>query len=73
MISENVALAGLRNGKHNVTVYAKNLVGHVDFSQTIIFTIAKPEPFPASMLIAPFASVAFLGLILVVYLKRREK
>ena len=36
----------------NVTVYATDYVGNIGVSETIIFTIAEPEPFPTTSFIA---------------------
>jgi hypothetical protein len=72
-ISENVTLTGLMNGEHNVTVYAQDLVGHVGVSKSVIFTVAKPEPFPTTLIIAPIASVAVVGAGLLVYLKKHRR
>jgi hypothetical protein len=72
-IGENVTLTGLKNGEHNVTVYAQDLAGHVGASKTVIFTVAKPEPFPTTLVIVPTASVAFVGVGLLVYLKKRKR
>jgi len=67
----------LPHGDHNVTVYATNEAGKTGASETITFTIAKPElqsePFPTPMFIAPIASVAVVGVGLMVYLKKRRR
>ena len=68
-ISGNTTLNGLSTGEHYVTVYATDLAGHVGVSE-IIFNVA--EPFPTTMVIAPVASVAFVGVGLMVYLKRKR-
>ena len=74
LISENVTLAGLGNGVHNVTVYAEDLAGHVGFSKTVIFTVAKPEPFPtATVATASGLSIAGVGIGLLVYFKKRNR
>ncbi|HLB99869.1 MAG TPA: hypothetical protein VJL33_00925 [Candidatus Bathyarchaeia archaeon] len=36
-------LAGLSSGVHNVTVYASDDAENVGASQTLTFTVAKPE------------------------------
>ena len=72
-INENVTLTGLMNGEHNVTVYATDLAGHIGVSKTVIFTVAKPEPFPTTMVIAPIASVAIISSGLLVYFKKRKR
>jgi hypothetical protein len=76
---ENVTLAGnttltnLPYGEHNVTVYASDLAGNVGNSETIAFTIAKPEPFPTTLFIAGVVSVPVVGIGLLVYFKKRKK
>ncbi len=72
-INENVTLTGLRNGEHNVTVYAQDLAGHVGASKTVIFTTAKPELLPTTLVVAPIASVAVVGAGLLVYFKKRKR
>ena len=74
MISENVTLADLGNGVHNVTVYAEDLSDHVGASKTVIFTVAKPEPFPtATVATASGLSIATVGIGLIVYFKKRKR
>jgi hypothetical protein len=72
-IAGNTTLTNLPYGEHNVTVYATDNVGNIGF-ETVIFTIAEPEPepFPATMVIAPSASVAIVGAGLLVYFKKRK-
>jgi hypothetical protein len=74
LISENVTLAGLENGVHNVTVYAEDFAGHVGASKTVIFTVAKPKPFPtATVATASGLSIATVGIGLLVYFKKRKR
>jgi hypothetical protein len=70
----NTTLTGLSNGLHNVTVYAWDMAGNTGTSETIFFTIVKPEPepFPTTMVIAPTASAAVIAVGLLVYLKKRK-
>jgi hypothetical protein len=42
----NVTLTGLQSGEHNMTVYAYDEAGNVGASEIIIFSVAKPEPYP---------------------------
>jgi hypothetical protein len=72
-VAGNTTLANLPYGEHNVTVYATDNVGNIG-SETIIFTIAEPEPepFPTTIVIAPIASVAVIGVGLLVYFKKRN-
>jgi hypothetical protein len=73
-VTGNTTLAGLTNGSHNVTVYAKDTFENTDTSETIIFTIAEePEPFPTELAITiSGASMAVIGVGLLVYFKKRN-
>jgi parallel beta-helix repeat protein len=57
----NLTLTSLAYGRHNVTVYAKDLVGNAGASETVSFTVAQeggaPFEFP-STLIVPIAIIA---------------
>jgi hypothetical protein len=64
-------LTGLSEGAHNITVYATDNAGNTGASETIYFTI--DEPFPTTMVIAPVASVAFVGAGLLLYFKKLKK
>jgi hypothetical protein len=72
----NTTLTGLPTGVHNVTVYAWDTAGNTGASGTIYFSIAEPEPqpepFPTTLVIAPIASVAVVGVGLIVYFKKRK-
>jgi hypothetical protein len=72
----NTTLPALSEGEHNVTVYAIDSGGKVGTSETITFTIAKepelPELFPLTLIIASIASVAIIGVALLVYFKKRK-
>jgi hypothetical protein len=70
-ITGNATLSGLSNGVHNVTVYAKDEFGNTGASETVWFSVA--EPFP-TILVAGVsgASVAVVGLGLLVYFKKRK-
>jgi predicted phage tail protein len=76
-ISGNTTLTGLPNGEHNITVYATDETGNTGASETIIFNVAKPEPpspFPTTLVAtASGASVAVVGLGLLVYFKKRKR
>jgi hypothetical protein len=69
-ISGNTTLADLSTGEHYITVYATDLAGHVGVSETIFFNVA--EPFPTILVIAPIASVAVVGIGLLVYFRKRK-
>jgi hypothetical protein len=71
----NTTLTGLTNGSHNVTVYAWDTAGNIGNSETIIFTVAKPEPEPlpvAPVAAASAATVAVVGVGLLVYFRKRK-
>jgi len=70
-ISGNATLTGLSAGEHNITVYATDLAGHFGGSETIYFSV--DIPFPATLVIAPIASVAVIGSGLLVYFRKRRK
>jgi len=70
----NTILTGLSEGAHNLTVYATDVAGNIGASETITFTVAKPpEPLPTTLVIAPPASVAVMGVGLLVYFKKRKR
>ena len=74
----NTTLTSLSNGLHNITVYAWDMAGNIGTSETMIFTIAKPEPQPEpfpTTLVAPasVATVAVVGVSLLVYFKKRNR
>jgi len=71
-ITGNATLTGLSGGEHNITVYATDIVGNTGTSETVYFTITKPEHFPTMMVIAPAASAAVLGVGLLVYFKKHN-
>ena len=43
-ITDNATIAGLTNGLHNVSIYAKDTFENVGASETIHFSVAQPEP-----------------------------
>jgi len=78
-IKGNTTIAELSNGLHNVTVYANDTLGNTGMSETIYFTIAferdprqPSEPFPTTLVIASIASVAVIGIGLLIYFKKRR-
>jgi DNA-binding beta-propeller fold protein YncE len=77
-ISGNTTLANLSCGDHTVTVYAMDKAGNIA-SETIICTISMPEqrepaPFPTELVAtASGASVAIIGVGLLVYLMKRKR
>jgi hypothetical protein len=71
-VTGNTTLAGLSWGLHNVTVYAKDLLENTGNSDTIWFSIA--EPFPTTLVaVASGASIAIIGIGLLIYAKKRKR
>jgi hypothetical protein len=57
-----------------VAVYATDLAGNAGASETNAFTVAKPEPFPTTPVVASaVAAVAISAGILVYFKKHRAK
>lgn len=75
-ITGNTTLAGLANGDHTLTIYAKDEAGNVGTSETTRFTVDVPPvdvPFPTALVItASGASAAIIGVSLLVYFKKRR-
>jgi hypothetical protein len=72
-INGNTTITGLSSGFHTITVYANDTFGNVGASQTINFTIAKPEPFPTTLAVVSIVSLAVVGVALLVYFKKRKR
>jgi hypothetical protein len=71
-ITGNVTLSGLTGGLHNVTVYAKDEFGNTGASEVISFSVAEAS-FPAvPVAAASAATVAVVGVGLLVYFKKRK-
>jgi parallel beta-helix repeat protein len=68
----NVTIANMANGVHSVTVYANDTYGNMGASEPVTFTVAKPESFPATLVVAPVASVVVIGAVLAIYFKKRK-
>ena len=70
-IEGNTTLTGLANGRHNLTVYVWDEAGNVGASETVNFT--TDVPFPTTLvLIASVASLVLVGVVLLVYFKKRK-
>jgi len=65
----NTTLSSFEYGKHNVTVYATDLVGHSSISDTIYFSI---EPFP-TLLILTSIIILVVGAGIFVYFKKCKR
>jgi hypothetical protein len=73
-VTGSLALTGLENGAHNVTLYAADLAGNVADPKTLFFIVDVPEPFPiVPVAAASIASVTFLCAGLLVYFKKRKR
>ena len=70
-VNGNTTLEGLSNGLHNVTVYARDEFENTGISETISFNVEAA--FPTALVIAPAASVAVVGVGLLVYFRKRRK
>jgi hypothetical protein len=68
-IGGNTTLAGLADGKHNITAYAWDLAGNIGTSKTVFFTVKVP--FLTTLVIASVIIVAVVGIGLFVYFKKR--
>jgi hypothetical protein len=71
-ISGNVTLPELSYGSHNLTLYATDMAGNTATSKTVYFSVESSKPFPATLVIAPIAAVAVVGVSLLVYFKKRR-
>jgi N-acetylneuraminic acid mutarotase len=70
----NTTIAGLSSGLHNVTVYAKDALENTGASETVTFTIAKPERSSTTLVaVASGASAVVIGAVLLVYFRRRKR
>ena len=72
MVVGNTTLTGLSNGEHNVTVYATDEAGNTGASETITFSVEVPFPV-APVAAASVATVAVVGVGLLVYFRKRKR
>jgi hypothetical protein len=74
-ITGNTTITGLSAGLHNITVYAKDEFENIGASETISFSVAEePEPFPTALVAtASGTALAVVGVVLLVYLKKRKR
>jgi hypothetical protein len=70
-IAGNSTIGELTNGLHNVTVYAEDTFGNEGASETIIFNIDVPEPFPTTLVVASVITVVIVGIGVLFYFKKR--
>jgi hypothetical protein len=69
----NTTLINLPEGEHNLTVYVSDTAGNTGNSKTVHFSVDVPEPFPTAPVAASGASIAVLGIGLLVYFKKRKR
>ena len=73
-ISGNVTLTGLTDGNHNVTLYAWDTAGNIGTSETLLFNVEVPNPFPTLPVVTASAvSAVAVGAVLLVYRKKRRR
>jgi hypothetical protein len=75
-IAGNTTLTNLPYGLNNITVYATNPAGNVGASQTVSFTLIKPEPSPTIMVMVVVSTIAVIvgvSIGLVVYRKKPKR
>ena len=71
-VTGNTTLAGLANGLHNITVYAKDEFENMGASETISFSVEVPFPTTLVATAASAATVAVVGVGLLVYFRKRK-
>jgi N-acetylneuraminic acid mutarotase len=70
-VTGNTTLAGLTNGLHNITVYAKDEFENTGASETISFSVEVPFPV-VPVAAASGAAAVIIGVGLLVYFKKRK-
>jgi hypothetical protein len=72
-VAGNSTITELTNGLHNITVYAEDTFGNEGASETIVFNIDVPEPFPTTLItVVSIATVVAVSVGLLVYFKKRK-
>jgi len=73
-VAGNTTLAGLSDGAHNVTVYAKDAFENMGNSETIYFTVEVPEAFPTApvAVVSGISVVVLVSAVLAIYFKKRK-
>jgi N-acetylneuraminic acid mutarotase len=75
-VSGNTTMTELSNGLHNVTVYAMDEFENSGASVTVFFSVELPqqESFPTMLVAAAsIATIAVVGVALLVYFKKRKR
>jgi hypothetical protein len=70
-INGNTTLTDLSSGKHSLTIYSNDTAGNMGSSGTTYFNV--PESFPTTLVAASIIVIAFLGVGLLVYFKKRGR
>lgn len=76
VFAANITLPALPVGSHTLTIYANDTAGNVGTSETINFSIVKPEPasFPIEIAVTfSGASLAVVGLALLLYRRKHKR
>jgi hypothetical protein len=77
LFAANITLTELPVGSHTLKLYANDTAGNVGASETVTFSIAKPEtaaPFPTEAAVAVSgASLAAVGLALLLYRRKHKR
>ena len=72
-INQNITLANMTGGLHELKIFANDTLGNLASSKTINFTIAEPlQSFPTTIVAASVITVAVVGVGLLVYFKKRK-
>jgi len=72
-VTGNTTLPQLTTGLHNITVYANDTYGTTGFSQTVIFTVEKPESFPVEATAVVLVMVIVVATIGALLYRRHRK
>jgi hypothetical protein len=72
-LAGNTTLTGLSEGEHRLTVYAWDEAGNIGASETVTFTVAKPEPLRTKLVVASATSITVFGAVLLVYFRKRKR
>lgn len=72
-IMDSLTLTDLKEGAHNVTLYAADLAGNAAAPKTLFFNVDLPEPFPTTFVIVPVITVSVFSLGLIVNFKKRKR
>jgi len=71
-IAGNRTLTNLSYGEHNITVYATDKAGNKGASETLYFTVEETEPSPVPLILASIGAISVIGIVLLVYFKKRK-